>query len=246
MTSYAKPIVALDVASAGEAVAMATQLAGDCRFFKVGSALFTAAGPNIVRELRDRFGADVFLDLKFHDIPNTVAGSVRSAVSLGVRLLTVHASGGRAMLEAAQDAAGSAASPGCGVLGVTVLTSYDEASLASAWGRPSLDVHDEVMRLAGDCAAAGLHGVVCSGQEAAGVSAAHGDALAILVPGIRMEGGESHDQRRVVTPHGAQRAGARYVVLGRAVTAAADPRAAFRRVLVDLAKDTVDGMPAVV
>ncbi|MEP6620715.1 MAG: orotidine-5'-phosphate decarboxylase [bacterium] len=245
MTSYAKPIVALDVASPGDAFALARQLSGDCHFFKVGSALFTAAGPTIVRELRDRLGADVFLDLKFHDIPNTVAGSVRSAVALGARLVTVHASGGRAMLEAAQEAATSAGSEGCGILGVTVLTSLDDSSLASSWGRDSLHVADEVLRLAGECAEAGLHGLVCSGHEAEGVNRAYGDKLAILVPGIRMEGGDAHDQRRVVTPHGAQRAGARYVVLGRVVTAAKDPRAAFRQVLMDLAKDTVDGMPAV-
>lgn len=246
MTNYAKAIVALDVGTSGEAVALASQLSGDCYFFKVGSALFTAAGPNIVRELRDRFGADVFLDLKFHDIPTTVAGSVRSAVALGARLLTVHAAGGRAMLDAAQDAVQSAAAPGCGILGVTVLTSLDDTSLALSWGRrDALEVRQEVVRLAGECAEAGLHGVVCGGSEAEDVYSAYGDDLAILVPGIRLAGGAMHDQRRVITPHGAQRAGASYVVLGRAVTAAPDPRAAFRSVLIDLAKDTVDGMPAV-
>ncbi len=245
MTSYAKPIVALDVERSGEAFALARRLSDDCHFFKVGSALFTSAGPNIVRELRDGLGVDVFLDLKFHDIPNTVAGSVRAAVALGTRLVSVHAAGGKAMLEAARDAASSAASPGCGVLGVTVLTSLDDATLASSWGRPSLQVRDEVLRLAESCAEAGLHGVVCSGWEAEDVHAAFGESLAVLVPGIRLGGGEAHDQRRVVTPHAAQRAGARYVVLGRTVTAATDPSSAFRRVLIDLAKDTVDGMPVV-
>lgn len=240
MTGYAIPIVALDVPTAGDALAIARQLREDCHFFKVGSALYTAAGPNIVRELRERIGADVFLDLKYHDIPNTVAGAVRAATALGVRLLTVHASGGRAMLEAAQEASQGR----CGVLGVTVLTSHDDAGLAAAWGRDQADVETEVLRLAADAAAAGLHGVVCSGGEAKAVSAVHGDRLALLVPGIRLEGEEAHDQRRVVTPHAAQRAGARYVVLGRTVTAAADPRIAFRKVLVDLAQDTVDGMPA--
>jgi orotidine-5'-phosphate decarboxylase len=240
MTSYARPIVALDVPSAGDAVALARRLADDCHFFKIGSELFTAAGPSIVRELRDRLDADVFLDLKYHDIPNTVAAAVRNASALGVRLLTVHASGGRAMLEAAQEAAG----PTCGVLGVTVLTSLDGPSLASAWGRGTVDVEEEVLRLAADSAAAGLHGIVCSGAEAQQVYAAHGDRLALLVPGIRLEGSEANDQRRVVTPHGAQRAGARYIVVGRTVTAAKDPRAAFKRVLMDLAKDTVDGLPA--
>jgi orotidine-5'-phosphate decarboxylase len=241
MTGYAIPIVALDEPTAGDALAIARQLRDDCHFFKVGSTLYTAAGPNIVRELRDRLGADVFLDLKFHDIPNTVAGAVRSATAMGVRLLTVHASGGRAMLEAAAAAAGDR----CGVLGVTVLTSLEGSALASAWGRGSLNVENEVVRLAGDCAAAGLHGVVCSGGEAAAVHRVYGDKLAMLIPGIRLPGGEAHDQRRVVTPHAAQRAGARYVVLGRTVTAAPDPRLAFRRVLTDLAADTIDGMPAI-
>jgi len=241
MTGYAIPIVALDVPTAGDALAIARQLREDCHFFKVGSTLYTAAGPSIVRELREKLQADVFLDLKFHDIPNTVAGAVRSAATLGVRLVTVHASGGRAMLEAAQEASRGRV----GVLGVTVLTSHDEASLAASWGRDHVDVEEEVLRLAADSAAAGLHGIVCSGDEAYSVSRVHGDSLALLVPGVRLEGGDANDQRRVVTPHAAQRAGARYVVLGRMVTAAADPKLAFRKVLVDLAADTVDGMPAV-
>ena len=128
MTGYAIPIVALDVPTAGDAIAIARQLREDCHFFKVGSALYTAAGPTIVREIRERIGADVFLDLKYHDIPTTVAGAVRAATALGVRLLTVHASGGRAMLEAAQEASRGK----CGVLGVTVLTSHDDDSLAAA------------------------------------------------------------------------------------------------------------------
>src|SRR6476620_7082554 len=121
MTGYAIPIVALDVPTAGDALALARQLREDCHFFKVGSTLYTAAGPTIVRELREKLQADVFLDLKFHDIPNTVAGAVRSAAGLGVRLLTVHASGGAAMLRAAQEAA-SAAGGQCNLLAVTVLT----------------------------------------------------------------------------------------------------------------------------
>ena len=241
MTGYAIPIVALDMATSGDALAMARQLRDDCHFFKVGSALFTSAGPNIVRELRERLGADVFLDLKYHDIPNTVAGAVRAATALGARLVTVHAAGGREMLEAAQEAAGGK----CGVLGVTVLTSLADAALASAWGRERVDVETEVLRLAGMAASAGLHGVVCSGIEAGAVDKAYGERLSILVPGIRLEGAATHDQQRVVTPHAAQRAGARYVVLGRAVTGAADPRIAFRKVLVDLAADTVDGLPAI-
>ena len=131
-------------------------------------------------------------------------------MGLGARLVTVHASGGRAMLEAAQDAAG----PTCGVLAVTVLTSLDNADLAAAWGRTSADAEEEALRLAGDAAAAGLHGVVCSGAEARAVHQAYGDALAVLVPGVRLEGDSANDQQRVVTPLMAQRAGARYVVIG--------------------------------
>lgn len=227
------PIVALDVASADDAIALVTRLGDLCRFYKVGGELFTAGGPSVVRALIDE-GAEVFLDLKFHDIPNTVAGAVRSAASLGVRLLTVHASGGEPMLRAAQEAA-SAAGGDCRLLAVTVLTSHDAAGLAAAWGREALDVEREVVRLAETAADAGLHGVVCSGAEAGAVREACGDRLALLVPGIRLAGGSSHDQRRVMTPAAAQAAGARYLILGRAVTAAADPRRAMSTVLGELA-----------
>ena len=227
------PIVALDVSSAREALALATELGDTCQFYKVGSELFVAEGPSVVRALRE-LGADVFLDLKFHDIPNTVAGAVRSAAALGVRLLMVHASGGAAMLRAAQDAAGDR----CGVLGVTVLTSFDAAGLASAWGRERVTVADEVLRLASDARAAGLHGVVCSGAEAAAIAAALPE-VALLVPGIRLTGGDAHDQQRVVTPAEAQASGARYIVLGRAVTAAANRREAMARVLGELSGGVV-------
>jgi orotidine-5'-phosphate decarboxylase len=237
----AVPIVALDVSTAGEALALARTLGPSCRFYKVGSELFTAAGPSVIQALQDELGADVFLDLKLHDIPNTVAGAVRSAAALGVRLLTVHASGGRAMMEAAQEAAQGAAARGrgtaCDLLAVTILTSFDGSSLAAAWGRDadSTVVEREVLRLAADAADAGLHGIVCSGAEAAAVRAVHGDRLALLVPGIRLAGGSAHDQRRVMTPAAAQAAGARYLILGRAVTAAANPQRAMQTVLTELA-----------
>ena len=221
-------IVALDVASAGEALALADRLP-DCRFFKVGSELFTREGPAVVRALVGR-GADVFLDLKFHDIPNTVGRGCRAAAELGVRLLTVHASGGDAMLQAAVEGAGDR----CGVLGVTILTSLDAAAVAAAWGREAVNVQDEALRLAGVARRTGAHGVVCSGREAAAVLKAHGSALGILVPGIRMAGGVAHDQSRTVTPAEAVRNGARYLVLGRAVTAAADPEASFAAVRREL------------
>ena len=232
----AVPIVALDVPTEEDALRLARRIGDRCRFYKVGSELFTAAGASVVHALQDELGADVFLDLKFHDIPNTVAGAVRSAAGLGVRLLTVHASGGRAMLSAAQEAAQAASARGsaCEVLAVTVLTSLEAPSLGEAWGRVGLSVEREVLRLAGLAAESGLHGVVCSGAEAEAVRGAYGDRLALLVPGIRLAGGSAHDQRRVMTPGAAQAAGARYLILGRAVTAAADPRQAMETVLTEL------------
>jgi orotidine-5'-phosphate decarboxylase len=214
---------------------MARGLGDRCRFYKVGSELFTSAGPAIVRTLREELDADVFLDLKFHDIPNTVAGAVRSAARLGARLLTVHASGGTPMLLAARQAADEAGDGGCGVLGVTVLTSLDAKVLGAAWGRTdALEMEREVLRLAGLAADAGLHGIVCSGAEVSAVRARFGDRLAPLVPGIRLAGGDAHDQSRVMTPEAAQRAGARYLILGRAVTADASPSDAMDRVLAEL------------
>lgn len=220
------PIVALDVASADDALALVDELGDACRFYKVGSELFTACGPAVVHALRDR-GVDVFLDLKFHDIPQTVGGAVRSAASLGVRLLTVHASGGEAMLRAAVLAAGDPAS--CGVLAVTALTSLSAGQLGAVWGRSAdLSVTEEVLRLASLAQQAGAHGVVCSGEEAAAIKARFGSSLATLVPGIRLSGGSAHDQARVVTPAEAAAAGARYVILGRVVTAAHDRVSAMR------------------
>jgi len=227
----ATPIIALDVPTAEDALQLVDELAGRCRFYKVGNELFTAAGPNVVRELRAR-GSDVFLDLKFHDIPHTVAGGVRNAARLGARLVTVHASGGSAMLQAAAQAGGDS----CGVLAVTVLTSLETSDIASAWGRNDpLTISAEVMRLAELSAAAGVHGVVCSGREAASVRGRFGDRLAVLVPGVRQAGAATHDQARVVTPREAGEAGARYVVVGRMVTAAPDRCAAMDQVLRDLA-----------
>ena len=225
------PIIALDVASAEDALRLVDELGGRCRFYKVGNELFTAAGPSVVRAIRER-GADVFLDLKFHDIPNTVAGGVRNAARLDVRLVTVHAAGGLPMLQAAVQAAGDS----CGILAVTVLTSLEATDIAAAWGRSdSLTVSAEVVRLAELSAAAAVHGVVCSGREAASIHARFGDRLAVLVPGVRQAGGASHDQARVVTPREAADAGARYVVVGRMVTAAMDRCAAMDQVLRDLA-----------
>jgi orotidine-5'-phosphate decarboxylase len=225
------PIVALDVPSAPEAIALVQSLGERCHFYKVGSELFTAAGPEIVRVLR-ALGHDVFLDIKLHDIPNTVRGAARSAANLGATLLTVHASGGLEMIRAAVEGAGS----DCRILGVTVLTSFDAPSLGRAWGRKdAVVIEAEVLRLAEIVSAAGGHGIVCSGLEATRVRERFGDGLAALVPGIRFADGASHDQSRVMTPGGAVEAGATYLVLGRAVTAAPDPLAAMDRVWGEIA-----------
>ena len=226
-------IVALDYHSLDDALSLVRTLGDLCRFYKIGSGLFTAAGPTAVAAVRE-LGCDVFLDLKFHDIPSTVRAAVRGAAAHGVRLVTVHASGGRMMLEAA--IAGANAGGRCGVLAVTVLTSLDAETLGRAWGRrPPPNVGEEVMRLAALAAEAGAEGIVCSGQEAPGVRARYGDRLALVIPGVRFADGTADDQVRVVTPRAARDAGAAYVVVGRAVTAAPDPRAAMAAVAADLA-----------
>ena len=220
-----RAIVALDAPTLVDALGIVDALGDSCDFFKVGSELFTAAGPDAVTALRKR-NLDVFLDLKFHDIPNTVLGAVRSAARLGATLVTVHASGGADMLFAALEGAGRT----CRVLAVTVLTSLDTIGLAQLLGKDVSAVSDEVLRLAALARSAGVHGIVCSAREAAAVRAAHGDALELLVPGIRLDKGQPHDQARVATPSEAVAAGADYIVLGRAVTGASDPRAVMRRV----------------
>ena len=223
------PIVALDYPDSESAMQLVQTLDQRCRFYKVGSELFAAAGPEVVQWLRD-FGCDVFLDLKFHDIPNTVAGAVRKVTSMGVRLATVHASGGSKMMRAAVEAAGDE----CGILGVTILTSLDDAQLGEAWGKERVDVENEVLRLAELTRSAGAHGIVCSGQEAEAVRSRHSAGLKLLVPGIRLEGDAAGDQARIVTPAGAASAGASYIVVGRSVTASADPRKAMERVNAEL------------
>lgn len=224
-------IMALDVPTAAEALELVDRFEGRCDFYKVGLELFTAAGPSLVASLRAR-RLDVFLDLKLHDIPNTVRQAARRAAAHDVRLLTVHASGGEAMLAAAVDGAGER----CGILAVTVLTSLEPAELAAAWGRgPWIDVRAEVLRLAELADAAGAHGIVCSGMELAAVVQKFGERLAPLVPGIRPAGAAPHDQARIVTPEFAAAEGARYLIIGRAVTEAADPLASWDSVAAAVA-----------
>jgi orotidine-5'-phosphate decarboxylase len=231
-------IVALDVPRLGAALGIVDVLGDACGFYKIGSELFTTEGPQVVEAVMAR-GKDVFLDLKFHDIPNTVRAAVSSAAGLGVRLLTVHATGGRAMLEAAAEAAETASSAtrgqaGCKVLAVSVLTSLDGASLGQVWGRSNVDVGPEVIRLAALARDAGVDGLVCSAHEAGSVRRELGPGFELLVPGIRLEGDPSHDQARVATPRAAAEAGASYIVVGRAVVRAADPRAAMEQVHAEL------------
>ena len=229
-TGRTEPIVALDVASRQEAEALLSTLGPRCTFVKCGLELFTREGPDVVHSLRDR-GMRVFLDLKLHDIPTTVARAVAAVRDLEVDLLTVHAGGGSAMMEAAQAEAG-----GMALLGVTVLTSMDRTQLSDAWGRTDIsDVSDEVARLALSARSVGLAGVVASVAEASRLRRSLGPDALIVTPGIRFAGGAAHDQARVATPEEAARAGASHIVVGRAVTAAEDPAAALDRTIQELA-----------
>jgi orotidine-5'-phosphate decarboxylase len=209
--------------------ALVERLGASADFYKVGLQLYTAEGPRVVEWLRGA-GKRVFLDLKLHDIPNTVRGAAQSAASLGVELLTVHAVGGAPMLRAAVDGAGGST----GILAVTVLTSMTQGDLEASRGHTVESVGVEVLRLAGLAAQAGAHGIVCAGTEVSAVRAAHGEALRTLVPGIRLGGAPAHDQARVMTPREAAKAGASYVVIGRTVTAADDSPSAMRMVLEEL------------
>jgi orotidine-5'-phosphate decarboxylase len=217
-------IVALDTDSPESALAAVRSLSGEVGMFKVGMELFPRGGPELVRRIREA-GCDVFLDLKFHDIPNTVAGAVRSAVALGVRFATVHASGGRAMLAAAAEAARGT---GTTILAVTVLTSLDDGDLASVGF--SLGAAEAVLRLADLAARAGVGGIVCSAKEVAAVRSRVGKEVALVTPGVRMAGEDAGDQKRVVTPAEAVRLGADFLVVGRPITRAPDPREAARAV----------------
>ncbi len=219
-------IVALDGLDPAAARALAGRLPpAHCRL-KVGGELFTRGGPALVAELRAA-GFQVFLDLKFHDIPNTVAAACRAARGLGAWMCTVHAGGGRAMLAAARDAAGDALD----VVAVTVLTSLDDADLAAV-GQDAAAA--QVERLAGLARDAGLAGVVCSAREAPAVRARCGPDFRIVTPGIRPRPGADADQKRVATPAQAAAAGADYLVLGRPVAAAPDPAAALEDIRREL------------
>ena len=217
-----KLIVALDVASAAAAQEIVTAVGASALTYKVGMQLYTAEGPRVVRDLVAS-GRRVFLDLKYHDIPNTVASAVTEAARLGVRLLTVHASGSEKMLRAAAKAA-RAVNPGLIVLGVTVLTSMGEDDLEKIGIREPLV--DEVLRLAALALKCGCGGIVTSAREAAAVRRELGRDFAIVTPGVRPAGAGHADQVRVVTPAEAIAAGASHIVVGRPITEAEDPAAA--------------------
>ncbi len=221
-------IVALDFADPEQALALAERLpAGHCRV-KVGKELFTRGGPQLVRRLVDG-GHAVFLDLKFHDIPNTVAGACRAAADLGVWMVNVHASGGPAMLAAAREAL----PPGGPLLiAVTVLTSLDAAQLRAV----GIDASPEaqVLRLAGLTRDAGLDGVVCSAREAPALRQAMGPGFCLVTPGVRPAGSARDDQQRVMTPADAIRAGADYLVVGRPVTKSDDPEGVLLTLMSDI------------
>ncbi|HSE28333.1 MAG TPA: orotidine-5'-phosphate decarboxylase [Gemmatimonadales bacterium] len=226
----AEVILALDVPGAEDALRLAG-LPG-LRWVKVGSILFTREGPPLVRELRAR-GLEVFLDLKWHDIPNTVAGAVERAAELDVAMATVHTLGGSTMLRAAVAASAAAGRPG--LVGVTVLTSHSAPEYGDAVGRETL-LGAEAVRLARLGAAAGLRGLVCSPLEVAEVRAAVGEGAWLVVPGIRDAGDAGDDQTRTATAGAAARAGATHLVVGRPVLRAADPGGALRRLTEEAAR----------
>ena len=231
-------IVALDVPTAEAAVDLVNRLERTCPWYKVGMELFTAAGPAAIEPIVAR-GHSVFLDLKFHDIPNTVAGAVRSAARLGVRMLNVHALGGPAMLAAAREALEGIADPPQ-LLAVTILTSMDSGELRAA----GLDrmAAEEVELLACSSLSAGIRGFVCSPQEVAALRALAGAEAVLVVPGIRPAGAARGDQRRIATPGEAMRAGANYLVVGRPITQAADPAEAAEAIVREMAEAIETGV----
>ena len=219
-----KIIVALDVSTKEAALTLVRQLSPHLGLFKIGLQLYTAAGPEVVRAVKDE-GGRIFLDLKMHDIPNTIGRTIESASSLGVEMLTLHLSGGRRMVEAAV----RAASADLLLLGVTVLTSSDEETLREIGVAGGLE--EQVIRLAQLGADCGVRGLVASAHELAPLRAALGNRVTIVTPGIRPANSSPNDQRRAMSPGDALRRGADYLVIGRPIIAAADPRRALEEIV---------------
>ena len=220
-------IVALDVSTAREAQELVQRIGDAAGIYKVGLQLFTAEGPRVVRDLVSS-GRRVFLDLKLHDIPNTVSHAVKSAVELGAHMLTVHSSGGAAMLRAATEAAAGRLN----ILAVTVLTSLKDEDMQEIGvsGR----VADQALRMAALAKNTGCHGVVTSPREASLLRKALGEGFAIVTPGVRPAGADTHDQQRVATPAQAVANGATHIVVGRPITAAPDPAAAAQAIISEI------------
>ncbi|HYB42760.1 MAG TPA: orotidine-5'-phosphate decarboxylase [Candidatus Methylomirabilis sp.] len=228
-------IVALDVDTPAAALDLVERLDGLVTRFKIGSQLFTAAGPSAVEAVQKR-GGHVFLDLKFHDIPNTVAGAAREAARLGVFMFNVHASGGTAMMRAAAE--GAAAEPAARrplVVAVTVLTSLDRGALAREL-RVTTSVEGHVLHLCQLARESGLDGNVASPNEIRAIRNSLGDGWIIVTPGVRPAGSAAGDQSRIATPRAAAQAGAHYLVVGRPITAAPDPAEAARAVLAEIGR----------
>lgn len=225
-----KIIVALDYDNLRECEALLPRLDPTVCRLKVGKELFTACGPKVVELIQNR-GFQVFLDLKFHDIPATVAKAVKVAAGLGVWMVNVHASGGPRMLAAAAESLASSSSQTL-LIGVTVLTSMEQAELDAVGIHSPLE--DHVLRLAGLVRDAGLHGVVCSAREASVLKATYGSEFILVTPGIRPTGTDSGDQRRIVTPEAALRAGSHYLVIGRPITQSPDPAGTCREIVRSL------------
>ena len=232
-------IVALDVPNTAEAQHIVAALGESVSTYKVGKQLFTAGGPAVVRELVGS-GRKVFLDLKFHDIPSTVAAAVRAASELEVSMLTVHASGGSKMLKAAVEAAGAAKRSPL-VLAVTVLTSFSDADLKEVG--VAGPARGQVLRLASLAQRAGCGGVVASAREAQVLRRTLGASLTIVTPGVRPAGGPKDDQARVATPSEAIAAGADYIVVGRPITGAPDPKAAVQAILEEISASGQGAQP---
>lgn len=224
-------IAALDVPTAEAALKLTEQVASVVGAFKIGSELFTAAGPDIVRRIRDT-GAAVFLDLKFHDIPNTVAKAVASTTRLDVQMLTIHTSGGSEMMRAAEESAQQSGHNAPLVVGVTVLTSMDGATLSEIGSEPN--VGKQVERLAMLAVKAGLRGLVCSPLEIAGLRQVLPGHVQLVTPGIRTGAEKADDQKRTLSPREALDAGANWLVIGRPISAAENPRAAAEKIFDSL------------
>ena len=229
-------IVALDFETRSDALALVDALGNEANFYKIGLQLLTEEGPEVVRNLVG-MGKQVFLDLKLHEIPNSVAGAVNAAGKLGASMVTVHASGGSVTLKAAVNAA--AAFPHLKVLALTVITSLSDSDLPELGLEPS--VKQQVLRLADLAAKAGCHGVVASAQEAGYLRDALPAQMLIVSPGIQLPESSATDQSRVATPHFAASAGASHVVIGRAITKAADPCRAFADALLQFQAGASNG-----